>query len=65
VITSTVPGTAPRLLTPVAVAEMLGVSTRSLYRLRETNPDFPEPVHVLRSRPRWRENEVLAYLNAL
>lgn len=59
------PVAAPRLLTPVATAELLEISIRSLYRLRDENANFPEPVYVLRSRPRWKENEIVDYLNSL
>ncbi|MHC4997120.1 MAG: helix-turn-helix transcriptional regulator, partial [Planctomycetota bacterium] len=49
------------LLSPPEVASMLGVSTRTLRRLRHQRR-FPRPFRGVCVRPRWRFKDILAYL---
>ncbi len=51
------------LLTVDEVAELLGVSRRSVWRL-SSGPDLPSPVKLGRS-ARWRRADIMAYVEDL
>lgn len=57
-----------RLLTRRQVAEMLGVSVSTVYekmRLPEDQHPLPKPVRLGKQARRWKESEVLAWIEAL
>jgi len=55
-------GTQAAPLLPVeAVAQRLGVSVKTLWRMR-TAGDFPQPMTIGRRSKRWRSEEVDAYI---
>ena len=51
-----------KLLTIDEVAEILGITTRSVYRWHERG-QFPRPVHVS-NRPMWLQETVDAWIEA-
>ncbi len=55
--------TLPRLLRRRQVEELVGMSTSSIYR-KVRSGDFPEPVDVGGGTVRWREDELLEWLES-
>lgn len=53
-----------RLLSERQLTDALGVCRLTLYR-RMTRGDFPKPLQIAPQRVRWRESEVLAWLDNL
>lgn len=47
------------------VAEMLGVSRSSLWRLLKTSKDFPKPVTLLGGRQLFKKIDILQYIERL
>lgn len=45
--------TYPDLVSPVEVADMLGVTRQRVHQLWRDHPDFPEPLYELRTGPLW------------
>lgn len=54
---------ALRLIRTKQVAEMLGVSVTTLWRLRKHDPDFPAPVVDRERSKKWAHGDVIAYLS--
>ena len=48
---------------PKPLAKRLGVSTVTLWRMRQRH-EFPEPVQISRGAIGWRESDVQAWLDA-
>lgn len=53
------------LLTVPEVCARLSVSRQSLYRLLKTDPMFPRPVYPARRAPRWRDDDIAAWIDRL
>ena len=54
---------ALRLIRTKQVAEMLGVSVTTLWRIRKNDPDFPAPVVDRDRSKKWAHGDVIAYLS--
>jgi predicted DNA-binding transcriptional regulator AlpA len=54
----------PLLLSAQQAAELVGISTSSLWRVLSAGK-FPQPVHPLPSLTKWRRSDVEAYVAAL
>ena len=53
----------PILLTAQELADTLGISTRQVWRLVRHDHAFPKPVRVGRRSTRFRQHDVLVYVN--
>ena len=51
-----------KLLTAARVAEKIGISVRSVWRLKAEDASFPKPVPLIIRRVLWRESDIAAYL---
>jgi predicted DNA-binding transcriptional regulator AlpA len=62
-------GDVPTLLNVRQVAEILGVHERTVWRfasLAEAGASaFPKPIRIAERTVRWREDDVMAYINTL
>ncbi|NOT01455.1 MAG: helix-turn-helix domain-containing protein [Phycisphaerales bacterium] len=54
---------ADRLVPVETVAELLGVSTRTVWRMRDSG-ELPRPIRVSRSLLRWRLSEIVRYMRS-
>lgn len=55
-----------RLLTSKEVAEVLGLSEASIFRFtRENKPGWPRPIRSGTRYTRWRQTEVMAWIDSL
>ncbi len=54
---------AERFLTVIEVGELLSVSARTVWRLRDSG-QLPQPVHVSRHLLRWRLSDIVAYMRS-
>ena len=45
-------------LNPAAVADRIGMSRSTIYKLIETDPSFPKPIRMLPRSPRWRVADI-------
>lgn len=52
------------LMTVSEVAKFLGLSRAYVYRLRKANPDFPQPIYLTPKAPRFRREEIEAWIDA-
>jgi len=52
-----------KLLNVKQVAERLAISERTIWRLVQDDPAFPQPLK-LRSAARWRASDIESYINA-
>jgi predicted DNA-binding transcriptional regulator AlpA len=50
------------LMTTKEVAELLRVSRQTIWNWQKINPDFPKPIVLSGTSPRWREADVLAFI---
>ena len=53
------------LLNVREVMHRIGLSRPSIYRLLETDPTFPKPTYPVRRAPRWRSDEIAAWIERL
>ena len=53
-----------RVLTPQKAATYIGVARSSLYRLRENDPSFPQPIAISERRFAYVRSELDAWLDA-
>ena len=53
------------LLNVPEVCRRIGLSRPSIYRLLETDPTFPKPTYPARRAPRWRSDEIAAWIERL
>ncbi|MCB4862551.1 AlpA family phage regulatory protein [Sphingobium sp. PNB] len=53
------------LLTDKEVATLMGISSRHVHRLRQTDPNFPKAISLGARCVRWKLAEVTAYVEAL
>lgn len=54
-----------KLLTAAGLADMLGVTTRTLARYRQSVPDFPPPIRVTGGRGlRWKAQDVIDFIES-
>ncbi|MGH3442000.1 MAG: helix-turn-helix transcriptional regulator [Nitriliruptorales bacterium] len=51
------------LLTLEEVAELLGVTRWTVKRLRDTDPSFPPPAMLSTRTPRWRPDDLEAWIS--
>ncbi len=52
-----------KLLTAAGLADMLGVTTRTLARYRQAVPDFPQPIRITGGRGlRWKVADVITFI---
>ncbi len=58
------PGVGVELLTSQQVAEKLSMSVRTLWRLVASGK-FPQPIRYNRKLVRWKNSEVMRYIEAL
>jgi predicted DNA-binding transcriptional regulator AlpA len=58
----TAPAVIPRLMTDQGVATYLGCSVRTVWRLLEKDPDFPQPIKIGGS-TRWDPVEIDCYVD--
>lgn len=58
--------TAPLIIGPDDVAELLGCSTRHVYSIRRQTR-FPQPLRLLgpTSKPRWRRADVVRWIEEI
>lgn len=61
---STALPTADRLLSLAEVSHITGLGTSAIYS-RIAKGDFPEPLRVSSRCSRWRESEIVGWVNAL
>lgn len=54
----------PKLLKINEVGEALGLGRGVIYRLMKDDETFPRPVYIRPNVPRFKESEVLAWLEA-
>ena len=50
------------MLKPTEVAARLGVTRGTVYKILNTDPTFPRPIHVTPKSPRWRPADVDAWI---
>jgi excisionase family DNA binding protein len=50
------------LMTTREVAELLRVSRQTIWNWQKSNPEFPRPIVLAGTSPRWREDEVIAFI---
>ena len=48
----------PIFLNLAGVRALLGIGKTSVYKLINTDPDFPRPVQITERRVGWRRNEI-------
>ena len=53
-----------KLLDPVEVTEILGISIRKLWRMVRDG-DLPAPLHIGKRRTRWRDTDIIRFMNNL
>ena len=46
------------MLKPTEVADRLGVTRGTVYKILNTDPTFPRPIYVTPKSPRWRPADV-------
>ena len=52
----------PRLIKFSEVAERLGLSRPTIYKILARDPTFPKPIHVTPTAPRFRAEDIEAWL---
>ena len=52
------------MMTVEEVAREISVSRTTIYKLRERDPSFPEPLYVTPKAVRWRRSDILAWLES-
>ena len=53
-----------RLLTVTDVCEVLSISRATVYRLRDDDSSFPNPIYVTNRGPRWRTRDLDAWVES-
>ncbi|HDH25480.1 MAG TPA: helix-turn-helix domain-containing protein [Actinobacteria bacterium] len=53
-----------RLLTVADVCEVLSISRATVYRLRDDDLTFPDPIYVTNRGPRWRARDLDAWVES-
>lgn len=53
-----------RLLTVTDVCEVLSISRATVYRLRNHDPTFPDPIYVTNRGPRWRTRDLAGWVES-
>jgi len=53
-----------RLLTVADVCEVLSISRATVYRLRDDDPSFPNPIYVTNRGPRWPARDLDAWVES-